>query len=130
MAGKERSVLIVDDDPSVLYSLRLLLESGGYANAGFGSAEELLESGLVESACCLILDIKLSGMSGFGLQEVLAASQILIPVVFITGHDRPGMEEQAMKLGAIAYLRKPFEGQTILDVIQSCHGKGNGWTRP
>jgi FixJ family two-component response regulator len=89
----------------------------GYRSAGFRSAEALIESGLVENACCLILDIKLPGMSGFALQEVLTASHTAIPAIVITGHDRQGMEEQALRLGAVAYLRKPFDGQAILDAV-------------
>jgi FixJ family two-component response regulator len=130
MAGIERTVLVVDDSGSVLHSLRLLLESARYRSAGFGSAEEPIESGLVENACCLILDIKLPGMSGFELQEYLTASHTAIPVIFITGHDRPGMEEQALRLGAVAYLRKPFDGQAILEAIKPCCGKGGGETTP
>ena len=130
MSGIERPVLVVDDDESVLDSLRLLFESAGYGSACFGSAEELLESGLVENACCLILDIKLPGMSGFDLQKVLTASHTPIPVIFITGHDRPGMEAQALRLGAMAYLRKPFDEQAILEAIQPLCRKGGGATTP
>lgn len=130
MLGKECPVLVVDDDESVVDSLRLLLESAGYRSVSFGSAEALLESGLVENACCLILDIKLPGMSGFELLEVLTASHTPIPVIFITGHDRPGMEEQALSLGAAAYLQKPFDGQAMLDAIQQLCRKGGGGTRP
>ncbi len=128
MTGNECRVLVVDDDESVLDSLRLLFESAGYRSTGFGSAEELLESGLVESACCLILDIELPGMSGFALQEVLTASRTPVRVIFITGHDRPGMEAQALSLGAMAYLRKPFVGQAILDAIQPACTKGGETT--
>ena len=125
MTVKESTVLVVDDDKSVLDSLTLLLESAGYRSRGFGSAEELLESGLVQNACCLILDIKLPRMSGFQLQECLRASHTATPVIFMTGHDRPGMEGQALRLGAIAYLRKPFEEQAILDAIQPyCTAEG------
>jgi len=130
MSAFECTALVVDDDESVLHSLRLLLESAGYRSAGFGSAEELLESGLVENACCLILDIQLPGMSGFGLQARLNASHTPIPVIFITGHDCPGMEEQALRLGAMAYFRKPFDGQAILDAIKPCCRKGGGGTTP
>jgi FixJ family two-component response regulator len=130
MAGKESPVLVVDDDESVLHSLRLLLESAGYRSAGFGSAEALLESGSVETACCLILDIQLPGMSGFQLQTRLTTSHTPIPVIFITGHDSPGMEEQALRLGAIDYLRKPFDGQAILDAIRACCRKGGDGTTP
>ena len=83
----------------------------------------------MENACCLILDVKLPGMSGFELQEVLTASHTRIPVIFITGHDRPGMEEQALRLGAAAYLRKPFDGQAMLDAIRPLCRKG-GETTP
>lgn len=130
MAGNECPVLVVDDDESVLDSLRLLFESGGYGSACFGSAEDLLESGLVENACCLILDMQLPGKSGFELQEYLTASHTPIPVIFITGHDCPGMAEQALRLGAMAYLRKPFDGQVILDAIQPLCRKGCGATTP
>jgi FixJ family two-component response regulator len=118
MVSNEWTVFVIDDDQSILDSLKLLLESAGYQSRSFGSAEELLESGLVQNACCLILDIKLPGMSGFQLQEILTASQTPIPVVFITGHDGPGMERRALTLGAIAYLRKPFDGHALLSAIQ------------
>jgi two-component system response regulator FixJ len=117
MDSNEGTVFIVDDDQSVLDSLTLLLESAGYRSRGFGSAEDLLGSGLVPNACCLILDIKLPEMSGFQLQEILNASHTPIPVIFMTAHDRPGMEKQALKLGAIAYLRKPFDEQALLSAI-------------
>ena len=130
MAGNETPVLVVDDDKSVLDSLRLLLESAGYQTAGFGSAEALLESGLVENGGCLILDLQLPGMSGFELQEYLSASRTSIPVIIITAHDRSGMEEQALRLGAMAYLQKPFDGQAILEAIQPICKKGGGATTP
>jgi FixJ family two-component response regulator len=90
----------------------------------FASAEEFLQSGSMKNACCLILDIRMPGMSGFELKEYLADSGYRIPVIFITGHDRFGMEEKAMKLGAIAYLRKPFEGEALLGAIQRATGSG------
>jgi two-component system, LuxR family, response regulator FixJ len=125
MTGKECSVFVVDDDRSVLDSLILLLESAGYRSRGFGSAEELLESGLVQNARCLILDIKLPGMSGLQLQEHLTASHIPVPVIIITGHDRPEMEGRALRLGAIAYLLKPFDERAILNAVQPyCNARG------
>jgi FixJ family two-component response regulator len=110
-------VFVVDDDESVRASLRLLIESGGYDVATFKSAEDFLDSGFRESPCCLILDIRLPGMSGFKLQEHLIQSQARTPVIFITGHDRDRMEDEAMRLGAIAYLRKPFDEQCLLEAI-------------
>jgi FixJ family two-component response regulator len=118
MAQAAQSVFIVDDDESVRASLSMLVESAGHRAVTFASADEFLQSGLMKNACCLILDILMPGMGGFELKEHLAASESSIPVIFITGHDRFGMEEKAMKLGAIAYLRKPFEGEALLDAIQ------------
>ena len=125
VARRAQSIFIVDDDESVRASLRLLVESAGYRAVTFASAEEFLQSGLMHNARCLILDIRMLGMDGFALQEHLVASETRIPVIFITGHDRFGMEERAMKLGAIAYLRKPFDGQALLDAIQTGCGSSS-----
>ena len=118
MAEAKCIVFVVDNDESVRDSLRLLIESSGYRTEAFASAEEFLQSGLMKNASCLILDIRMPEMNGFELQEHLAASGARIPIVFITGHDQSGMEEKAMKVGAIAYLRKPFDEQYLLDAIQ------------
>lgn len=118
MAQATQSVFIVDDDESVRASLRLLVESAGHRAVTFASAEEFLQSGFMKDADCLILDIRMPGMGGFELQEYLASSESRIPIIYITGHDRFGVEEKAKKLGAIAYLRKPFDGQLLLDAIQ------------
>jgi two-component system, LuxR family, response regulator FixJ len=120
-----KSVLIVDDDKSVRASLRLLVESAGLRSQTFASAEEFLQSGSIGDASCLLLDIRMPGMGGFELQEYLAVSETRVPVIFITGHDSFGMEERAMKLGAIAYLRKPFDDQVLLDAIHlACRSDG------
>ncbi|MBI5968902.1 MAG: response regulator [Deltaproteobacteria bacterium] len=118
MADAKLNVWIVDDDESVRDSLRLMLEASGYAVCKFKSAEDFLDSGFGVNSFCLILDIRLPGMSGFNLQEHLLRSQNKIPVIFITGHDRDRMEEEAMSLGAIAYLRKPFDEQHLLEAIR------------
>lgn len=120
MVRREFTVFVVDDDESVLDSLKLLLESAGYQTRGFASAEELLASGSMHQASCLVLDIRLPGMSGYGLLEHLNTTGCSVPVIFITGHDRPGMKELAAKLGAAAYLPKPFFEQVLLDAIQAC----------
>lgn len=124
MSEVKFNVFVVDDDESVCASLKLLLESTGYRAVTFKSAEDLLDSGFGESPCCLILDIHLPGMSGFNLQEHLVKSQTRIPVIFITGHDRHRMEDEAMRLGAIAYLRKPFDDHCLLNAIQLACEKG------
>ena len=118
MANKTPLVYVVDDDESVRASLKMLIESIGSRVAAFKSAEDFLDSGPWGSQCCLILDIHLPGISGIKLQEHLINLQIRIPVIFITGHDSYRMEDEAMRLGAIAYLRKPFDDQCLLDAIQ------------
>lgn len=120
MVRHDFTVFVVDDDESVLDSLKLLLESAGYQTRGFASAEELLASGSMQQASCLVLDIRLPGMSGYSLLEHLNMTGCSVPVIFITGHDRPGMKELAAKLGAAAYLPKPFFEQALLDAIQAC----------
>lgn len=124
MAVSKLNILIVDDDESVRASLRLLIESNGYPVCTFKSAEDLLDSGFGKNPFCLILDIRLPGMSGFQLQEHLVQSGSRIPVIFITGHDRNRMEDEAMRLGAIAYLRKPFDEQGLLEALRSVEMKG------
>ncbi len=123
MAEPKSIVFVVDDDESVSASLKLLIESVGYDAVTFKSAEDFLNSALRENPCCLILDIRLPGMSGFQLQEHLVKSQTRIPVIFITGHDRDRMENEAMQLGAVAYIRKPFDEQVLVDEISSLAGK-------
>jgi FixJ family two-component response regulator len=118
MAEANLIVFVVDDDESVRDSLRMLIQASGYTVVAFTSAEDFLKSDFSETPCCLILDIHLPGMSGFDLQEHLVKSGIRIPVIFITGHDRHRMEEEAMRLRAVAYLRKPFDEQALLDAIQ------------
>ena len=85
----------------------------------FESAEDFLVSSFCENPCCLILDIHFPGMSGFKLQEHLLKSQIPIPVILITGHDRYQMEDEAMRLRTVAYFRKPFDEHCLLDAIGS-----------
>jgi len=117
------TVYVVDDDESVRVSLKLLIESSGYPVITFESAEDLLHQSLKDSPACLVLDIHLPGMSGFDLQKQLLESRTLIPVIFITGRDKPRMEDEAVKLGGIAYLRKPFEEQCLLDAIELAREK-------
>ena len=124
MTAETAPIVYVVDDDSVRASLKLLIESSGYHVVTFKSAEDFLDSSVGEIPCCLILDIHLPGMSGFNLQKHLVKSQARIPVIFITGHDRYRMEDGAMRLGAIAYLRKPFDEQYLLDAIQLVCEKG------
>jgi FixJ family two-component response regulator len=118
MAEAKFVVLVVDDDESVRDSLKMLLESSGYCTATFKSAEDFLDSSFRQGPCCLILDIRLPGMTGFKLQEHLLKSRAGIPVIFITGQDDHRTEKEAIRLGAVAYLRKPFDEQCLLDAIR------------
>ena len=119
MTDAEFTVFVVDDDESVRASLGLLIESHGYHAVTFKSAEDFLGYSFGEIPCCLILDVRLPGMSGFELQKHLVTSQTPIPVIFITGHDRYRMADDAMNLGAVAYLRKPFDESCLLDAIRA-----------
>jgi FixJ family two-component response regulator len=120
----ERSltVFVVDDDESVRRALKRLLGSNGYKAVTFESAEDFLESRPVEGECCLILDIRLTGMSGFDLYDNLASSGVKVPVIFMTACDNPEWRETADKAGAVAYLRKPFSEQSLLDAVLSASG--------
>jgi two-component system, LuxR family, response regulator FixJ len=124
MAEANFTVYVVDDDESVRASLKLLIESCGYPVVTFKSAEDFLQSSFRGSPGCLILDIHLPGMSGFDLKKQLVKSRALIPVIFVTGHDRPRMEDEAKRLGCIDYLRKPFDEHCLLDAIQLACEKG------
>ncbi len=129
MAEAKFIVFVVDDDESVRASLKLLIESSGYDVVTFKSAEDFLDSSFGENPCCLVLDIRLPGMSGLQLQEHLVKAQSQIPVIFITGHDSGRMEDEAMRLGAVAYLRKPFDEQCLLDAIGSLAGRESEFRR-
>ena len=125
MTEAEFTVYVVDDDESVRASLKLLIEACGYPVVTFKSAEDFFQSSFRGSPSCLILDIHLPGMSGFDLQKQLIKSRSLIPVIFITGHDRPRMKDEAMRVGGVAYLRKPFDEQCLLDAIQLAREKAS-----
>lgn len=113
-----KTVYVVEDDTSLRNAVRRLLKCAQYRVLAFASAEEFYRSDFKDNPGCLLLDIRLPGLSGFELQEQLLASGIQMPVIFLTGQDRTGMEEQAMRLGASAYLRKPVDEDTLLSAIQ------------
>ena len=117
MIPEANTVYVVEDDRSLRNAVRRLLSSAQYRVLTFASAEEFYLSDYTSSPGCLLLDIRLPGISGFELQERLIASGVQMPVIFITGQDRAGMEEHAIRLGATAYLRKPVDEQTLLGAI-------------
>ena len=117
---KERApiVFIVDDDEAVRASLRLLLKSVGIAATAIGSAREFLARHDASQPSCLLLDIRMPGMSGLELQQALNLRGQIIPVIFITGHGDVPMAVEAMKNGAFDFLQKPFRDQELIDRVQ------------
>jgi len=107
---------VVEDDPSFLRALGRLLGAAGYTVATFASAEDFLASESAAAMSCLVLDVHLGGMSGFDLQQRLAAAGAPIPTVFITAHDDPITRERARS--GVAYLRKPFREAALIGAIQ------------
>jgi FixJ family two-component response regulator len=116
-------VYVVDDDESIRRALRRLLRSVGYQTLTFESAEDFLDSASRLGEGCLVLDIRLPGMTGLDLQEKLASSGVKYSVIFMTGHDNLQWLERAKKAGAIAYLKKPFGEQSLLNAIQFAYEK-------
>jgi FixJ family two-component response regulator len=110
-------VFVVDDDPSVRRALKRLIGSVGLQVEGFGSAREFLQAMHSEGPSCLVLDIRLPGVSGLDFQRELAAANVPIPIIFITAHGDIPMTVRAMKAGAVEFLSKPFRDQDLLDAI-------------
>ena len=117
MTESRPTIFIVDDDPSVRQSTELLLKSVGFNVKTFVSAQDFLRANLQQDLGCLILDVRMPGISGLDLQEKLVSSKTPLPVIFITGHGTVPMSVRAMKAGAVDFLQKPFEEQDLLDAI-------------
>lgn len=111
------TVFIIDDDASVRHSIQDLVESVGLKAKAFASAQDFLSCERGEGPRCLVLDIRLPGMSGLDLQSKLSQDVFGIPIIFITGHADIPMTVQAMKSGAVEFLTKPFREQDLLDAI-------------
>ncbi|NOJ44828.1 response regulator transcription factor [Bradyrhizobium sp. WSM 1744] len=110
-------VFVIDDDVSIRRSLSNLFRSVNLDVAAFGSAQEMLQGKLPEVASCLVLDVRLPGLSGLELQTELAKLNLHIPIIFITGHGDIPMSVKAMKGGAVDFLTKPFRDQELLDAV-------------
>ena len=111
-------VFVVDDDPSVRSSLKFLMSSVGLQVESFDSADALLQRKLPDAPSCLVLDVRLRGLSGLDFQRELAARNCHMPIIFITGHGDIPMSVRAMKAGAIEFLTKPFRDQDLLDAVR------------
>src|SRR5256712_9424813 len=118
MAVATAVVFVVDDDPSVRKSLTRVIAAAGYAVETFVSAREFQERAPVTGPCCLVLDVRMPGVTGMDLQKTLAQAVHQIPVVFITGHGDVAMSVAAMKAGAVDFLTKPFASRDLLGAIQ------------
>src|SRR5947208_16310178 len=118
MSGIWRSrVFVVDDDESMREALGSLFRSVRLKVETFGSAADFLQSNLPDVASCLVLDVRLPGVSGLDFQAELAKANIHIPIIFMTGHGDIPMSVQAMKAGAVDFLTKPFRDQDMLDAV-------------
>jgi FixJ family two-component response regulator len=113
----EPVVFVVDDDSSVRRALERLLKSVGLDVETFGSASEFLERGAPDRPACLVLDVRMPGLSGLDLQKELAAAGLAVPVIFMTGHGTVPMSVRAMKAGAVDFLEKPIDDQVLLDAV-------------
>lgn len=111
-------VFIVDDDASVRRSIQDLLSSVALRSEAFQTPQEFLDSKRVDHPGCLVLDVRLPGMSGLDFQRALTEAGVSLPIIFITGHGDVPMSVQAMKSGAVEFLMKPFRTQELLDAIQ------------
>ena len=123
----EPTVLVIDDDQALRESLGRLLSSVDLKAQLFASIAEFLNVGRPKSACCLVLDVRLPGKSGLDFQRELAAANIQLPIIFITGHGDIPMSVQAMKGGAIEFLPKPFRDQDLLDAIGVGIARDRAW---
>jgi FixJ family two-component response regulator len=112
-------ISVVDDDQSVVEAIVSLLESVGYAAAGFASAQDFLSSGQLRRTDCLILDVRMPVMSGLELQRHLAAENVQLPIIFITANGEPSISHEAVRSGAVALLRKPFSQESLLGALRS-----------
>ncbi len=117
------NVFVVDDDPSVRKALGRLLRSAGFQAETFESAQEFLRRPRPEEPACLVLDVRMPGMSGLEMQQQLNLRGAMLPVIFITGHGDIPMSVRAMKAGAVDFLPKPFEDHQLLTAVQQAVAK-------
>src|SRR5437588_584387 len=112
------TVFIIDDEALVRNSIQGLLKSVGLRSQAFASAQEFLSRRATNGPSCLVLDVRLPGLSGLDFQRQLVEAGVQIPIIFITGHGDIPMSVKAMKSGAVEFLTKPFRDQDLLDAIQ------------
>jgi FixJ family two-component response regulator len=119
---KKKLVYVIDDDESVRRAFLLLFQSAGFDVQVFRSAKEFLESAILSDGSCIILDMRMPGMTGLDLQKELASRKIGIPVIGISAYDDRPTRDLARKLGAVAFFRKPVDDQALIDAIHWARG--------
>ena len=112
-------VAVIDDDESVRTAIKELLRSAGFLARAFASAEDFLKSGQQQETGCLIVDIRMPGMSGLELQAKLNADHCRIPTIFITAHGDEKMRMQALRAGAVEFVTKPFDDEALLETVRA-----------
>jgi FixJ family two-component response regulator len=122
-------ISVVDDDESVRRTTTFLIESFGFRSAAFESAERFLKSVQLHDTSCLILDVKMPGMSGLRLQSELAALGVEIPIIFITAYEDKESRGRAMQAGAVAFLAKPFRDEQLFEIVRSLSRHDDGETK-
>jgi FixJ family two-component response regulator len=129
MTGDQAVVFVVDDDESMRRSLATLLRSVGLDARVFPSPQDFMRAERPDAPGCLVLDVRMPGMSGLAFQEQLAKAGIALPIIFITGHGDVPMTVRAMKAGAVEFLTKPFDHQVLLDAIHGAIERDRGRRR-
>lgn len=125
MVTSRPTIAVVDDDEDIRKSLRRLLRSAGFEAIAFASAEDYLASMSEITVACLILDVRLPGQSGIALYQRLTRDQYHIPVVFMSAHDNELTNARSEAANAVAYLRKPFDAEELLDAVQKALGNAH-----
>jgi FixJ family two-component response regulator len=115
---KKKMVAVIEDDEAYRVAVQRLVKSAGFSVQSFASAEDFLSSGRQRETGCLITDIRMPGMSGLDLQSKLNFDHCPIPTIFITAHSDEKMRLQAMRGGAVKFLPKPFDGETLLEAVR------------
>lgn len=126
-AADTSTVFIIDDDASVRIAIEGLLKSVGLRSESFASAQEFLSRRAADGPSCLVLDVRLPGLSGLDFQRQLTSAGVQIPIIFITGHGDIPMSVKAMKSGAVEFLTKPFRDQDLLDAVQQALDRDRAW---
>jgi FixJ family two-component response regulator len=123
---KRALIAIVDDDESMRVSTATLMRSFGFAARGFASAEEFLQSPELGETSCLISDVQMPGIGGLELQKRLVSENRRTPMIFITGFPDPRIQERALAGGAVCFLKKPFDAQTLIQCVDRALNRSNG----